>query len=112
LTGDQHTDHIATGQQLSRHSLPTLLYFFIFPTAHFFNSNKRSDSRAPLKEKLNKRVVLLPPHKWHIWFCPTHKPTLAKPKEPFFAHAPFCPRTDNDIEHLKLKLADRNNIKY
>jgi transcriptional regulator with XRE-family HTH domain len=25
-----------------------------------------------------------PPHKWHIWFFPTHKPTLKKPKEPFF----------------------------
>jgi hypothetical protein len=34
LTGDQrHTDHIATGQQLSRHSLPPLLYFTFFPTA-------------------------------------------------------------------------------
>jgi len=31
-----------------------------------------------------------PPHKWHIWFFPTHKPTLKKPKEPFFANA----RTD------------------
>jgi hypothetical protein len=20
------------------------------------------------------------PHKWHIWFCPTHKPTLRKTK--------------------------------
>jgi hypothetical protein len=24
----------------------------------------------------------------------------------------FCPRTDNNIEHLKLNLADRNNINY
>jgi len=29
-----------------------------------------------------------PAHKWHIWFLPTHKPTLKKPKEPFFATAP------------------------
>jgi len=28
-----------------------------------------------------------PPHKWHIWFLPTHKPTLKKPKEPFFSNA-------------------------
>lgn len=44
--------------------------------------------------------------KWHIWFCPTHKPTLRKTKR-----AIFCPRTNNDTEHLKLNLADRNNIK-
>ena len=38
LTGDQHTDHISTGQQLSRHSLPTLLYFLFSPPHIFFNS--------------------------------------------------------------------------
>ncbi|WP_260392476.1 helix-turn-helix domain-containing protein [Empedobacter falsenii] len=27
------------------------------------------------------------PHKWHIWFLPTHEPTLKKPKEPFFSNA-------------------------
>ena len=30
-----------------------------------------------------------PTHKWHIWFCPTHKPTLRKTKR-----AIFCQRTD------------------
>ena len=24
------------------------------------------------------------PHKWHIWFCPTHKPTLRKTKRAIF----------------------------
>ena len=34
MTGDQrHTDHIATGQQLSRNSLTTLLCFTFFPTS-------------------------------------------------------------------------------
>jgi hypothetical protein len=26
----------------------------------------------------------MPTRKWHIWFFPTPKPTLKKPKEPFF----------------------------
>ena len=26
------------------------------------------------------------PHKWHIWFCPTHKPTLRKTKRAIFFH--------------------------
>ena len=73
--------------------MPTLIaypsVFFIFPTAHFFNS------------------ILLPPHKWHIWFCPTHKPTLRKTKR-----AIFCPRTYDDNETIKLKLADIKNFKY
>jgi hypothetical protein len=29
----------------------------------------------------------MPTRKWHIWFFPTHKPMLEKPKEPFFANA-------------------------
>ena len=39
MTGNQrHKDHIATGQQLSRHTLPTLLYFLFSPPHIFFNS--------------------------------------------------------------------------
>ncbi len=34
------------------------------------------------------------PHKWHIWFFPTHEPTLKKPKEPLFSNA----RTDEQKE--------------
>ncbi|HRE64638.1 MAG TPA: hypothetical protein PKU77_12655 [Ferruginibacter sp.] len=40
--------------------------------------------------------VFLPPHKWHIWFCPTHKPTLRKTKR-----ATFLP-TLNYIHNLNL----------
>jgi hypothetical protein len=36
-----------------------------------------------------------PTRKWHIWFFPTHKPTLKKPKEPF-----FCQRTDRTTRQL------------
>ena len=35
MTGDQHTDHIENGQRVSRHSLPTLLYF-LFSPPHIF----------------------------------------------------------------------------
>ena len=34
-------------------------------------------------------------HKWHIWFCPTHKPSLRKTKR-----AIFCQRTDKTIENF------------
>jgi len=37
LTGDQHTDHISNEQRVSRHSLPTLLYFLFSPPHIFFN---------------------------------------------------------------------------
>jgi hypothetical protein len=50
LTGDQHTDHISSGQRVSRHSLPTQCFLF-FPTAHFL------------------KPILASPH-WHIGFCP------------------------------------------
>jgi hypothetical protein len=32
--------------------------FLFFPTAHFLKTNKRSDSRVPIKDKLNNRVIL------------------------------------------------------
>jgi len=38
LTGDQHRDHISIGQQLSRHTLPTLQYFLFSQPHIFFNS--------------------------------------------------------------------------
>ncbi len=31
--------------------------------------------------------VKKPTHKWHIWFLPTHKPTLRKTKRAIFSNA-------------------------
>jgi len=58
LTSEKHKDHISNGQRVSQLSLPTLLYFLFSPPHIFLNSNKRIDSCAPLKDKLNKRVIL------------------------------------------------------
>ena len=38
MTGDQHTDHISSGERVSRHSLPTLQHFLFSPPHIFFNS--------------------------------------------------------------------------
>ena len=37
------------------------------------------------------KISFSQPHKWHIWFCPTHKPTLRKTKR-----AIFCQRTNEN----------------
>jgi hypothetical protein len=72
LTGDQqHTDHISTGQQLSRHSLLTLLYFLFSPPHIFFNSILASRTNGTFGFDRHKS-----------------RP-FAKPKEPFFANAPM-----------------------
>jgi hypothetical protein len=69
LTGDQgHRNHITIGQQVSRYSLPTLLYFLFFPP-HFF-----------LIQFYANRTVK------HIWFLPTHKANAKKPKELALTH--------------------------
>jgi len=67
LTGDQkHTDHIGTGQRVSRHSLPTL--FFLH----------RTFIKTILANRTNGT----------FGFTPTAKDdTQAKPKEPFFTIA-------------------------
>ena len=72
MTGDQHTDHISTGQQLSRHSLPTLLYFLFSPPHIFFNSILASRTNGTLAFAPNAQA----------------NPS-AKAKEPFFANAPL-----------------------
>jgi len=69
LTGNQrHTDYIATGQQLSRHSLPTLLYFLFSPPHIFFNSILASRTNGT------------------FGFARHTSRLFAKPKEPFFAN--------------------------
>jgi hypothetical protein len=32
------------------------------------------------------KFLFCQPHKWHICFCPTHKPTLRKTKRAKFSH--------------------------
>jgi hypothetical protein len=64
--------------------------FLFFPTAHFLNTNKRSDSRVPVKDKLNKRVILASRTNDTFAFARAHKAyPSAKAKEPFFANAPL-----------------------
>ena len=77
MTGDQkHTDHIATGQRVSRHSSrPDVFYFF----AH----------RTFLKTILASRTS------GTFGFAPTHKANpSAKPKEPLFSQRT---KNNNDI---------------
>jgi len=54
--------------------------------------------------------VKKPTHKWHIWFLPTHKPTLRKTKR-----AIFCQRTDkqtdNNSNSFYIEKRDSQNIK-
>ena len=59
---------------------------FRSPLDFQFAVARTSQSPFPLSVSVKK-----PTRKWHIWFLPTHEPTLKKPKEPFFANA----RTDD-----------------
>lgn len=100
MTADQHTDHISNGQRVSRHSLPTLLYF-LFSTPHiFFNSNKRSYSRAPLKDKLNKRVILASRTLAHLQAAQADPQTQAC-KRAVSANAP-TEHSDNKTDFLRI----------
>ena len=82
MTGDQkHTDHIATGQRVSRHSSrPDVFYFF--------------SHRTFLKTILASRTS------GTFGFAPTHKANpSAKPKEPIFSQ-----RTDRNCTLVDLNL--------
>ena len=56
MTGDQHTDHITNGQRVSRHSLPTLLYFLFSPPHIFFNSILARRTLAQLESNKNENT--------------------------------------------------------
>ena len=65
LKSDQHIDLITNGQRATRHADRPYVFYF-FANAHFL------------------KTIFSLPHKWHIWFCPTHKPTLHKTKRAIF----------------------------
>ena len=96
MTGEhRHRNDITNGQRVSQHSLPTLCFLF-FSHPHFLKTNKRSDSRAPLKNNLNNRVIFCQPPLAH-WLLPLPtKPTLQqKPK------SQFCPPANDTLGHRK-----------
>jgi len=103
LTGDQrHKKDITNGQRVSRHSLPTLLYFLFSPPHIFFNSNKLSDSRAPLKEKLNKRVILCRHANGTLAFAPTaQSQPFGKSQRAVSANA-LTELSDNKTDFLRI----------
>jgi hypothetical protein len=68
LTGDQHTDHISSGQRVSRHSLPTRCFLF-FSHRTFFKNNFSQPARSSTfgfaqrtsQRKKTKRACPYPP---------------------------------------------------
>jgi hypothetical protein len=57
---NDRNEHKLTGQMNHQAAGPkaNASVFLFFPNAHFFKTNKRSDSRAPLENKLYQRVIL------------------------------------------------------
>ena len=78
LTGD-------TQLQIDTDQAETQCQRFRIPRCVFCNSNKRSDARATLKDKLNKRVILCRPER-DISFYPNRirPPFSRKPKTRFW----------------------------
>ena len=55
-----------------------------------FGASRQESASKTATSHIRKTLcvsVKKPTRKWHIWFLPTHEPTLKKPKEPFFANA-------------------------
>ena len=60
--------------------------FLFFSNTHFLKTNKRSDSRVLIKDKLNKRVILASHTNGTFGFARHTSLPFAKPKEPFFVY--------------------------
>ena len=58
----------------------------VLPRIKFGVTGQDSSPQSPTisYRKTLSLSVKSQPHKQHIWFLPTHKPTLKKPKELFF----------------------------
>lgn len=61
--------------------------FLFFANAHFLKTNKRSDSRAPLIDKLNKRVIFANAQMAHLVFASTQANALKNQKSHFLTKA-------------------------
>ena len=85
MTANQHTDHIATGQQLNQHSLPTFLYFLFARSHIFFNSILVSHIPKAFGSRLG--------------FALHTDQHFAKAQEPFFINTPIT-----DFTNIKLTL--------
>jgi hypothetical protein len=66
LKGDQHIEHISTGQRVSRHSLPTLCFLFVSLRTFF-------------------KTILASRTNGTFGFARNTSQPFAKPKEPFFS---------------------------
>ena len=77
--------HKVTGQMNHQKADPkaNASVFLFFPAAHFLKTNKPIDSRIPIKDKLNKRVILAS-HTNDTFSFARHKPTLRKTKRAIF----------------------------
>ncbi len=53
------------------------------PTSQRSNQSFVKELAKPTQEKLFLKKIM-PARKWHIWLCPTHKPTLRKAKRATF----------------------------
>ena len=74
------------------------LYHFLTKNGQPILGHDKTDDSAKINEQTDDKKANRT--KWHIWFLPTHKPTLKKPKEPF-----FCQRSDT-VPTEKLILTD------
>jgi len=71
LKSEQHTDHITNGQRLSRHSLPTPMFFIFFQRTFFKNNFSQS-------------------HIGTFGFAPTRKANTSQNQKSQFSNAQFC----------------------
>ena len=84
----RHTNNTTNRQRVSRHSLPTLLYFLFFPP-HIFLI-QISEAIHELRLKINRQVSnFMPTRKWHIDFCPNRTSRHTSKIQRVI----FCPRT-------------------
>ena len=83
MTGEKHTDHIENGQSVSRHSLPTLLYFLFYSLSFHF-----------LKVFVNAKSIS-PPHIFLIQF---------------YCHRTYK-KTDKNSNSFYIEKRDSQNIK-
>jgi len=91
MTGDQHMEYTSIRQQVSRNSLPTLLYFLFSPPQIFFNS------------------ILACRTSGTFGFAPIHKADpSAKQKEPLFANTRNITSKNINLKIVLYKFMNHN----
>jgi hypothetical protein len=81
---DTKTIDLLHPDQTFRTTLSRQTISLYYDTDQQTNLATHKPTQEKIKHPTAQKNEFLPPHKWHIWLCPAHKPTLLQSQKSHF----------------------------